>query len=77
MNATIGFLAGFCRDHPLDEKIFVCPSFVAGRQIGEALARESGSWINLRFVTPWTLAGGVLQRSGGGGRIPSPAPGAP
>ena len=59
----IRFLAGFCREHPLDEKIFVCPSFVAGRQTGEALAREAGSWINLRFVTPWTLAGEVLERS--------------
>jgi len=67
VSATIRFLAGFCRDHPLDEKIFVCPSFVVGRQIGEALARESGSWINLRFVTPWTLAGEVLERSGEAG----------
>ena len=54
--ATVRFLARFCRDHPLEEKIFVCPSFVAGRQIGEALAREAGSWINLRFVTLASLA---------------------
>jgi RecB family exonuclease len=66
-NATIRFLARFCREHPLDEKIFVCPTFVAGRQIGEALARETGSWINLRFVTPWTLASEVLERGGGAG----------
>jgi len=62
-NATVRFLAGFCREHPLDEKIFLCPSFVVGRQTGEALARETGSWINLRFVTPWTLAGEILERS--------------
>jgi RecB family exonuclease len=62
-NAMVLFLAGFCREHPLDEKVFVCPSFIVGRQIGEALAREAGSWINLRFATPWTLAGEVLERS--------------
>ncbi len=64
MNATVRFLAAFCRDHPLDEKVFVGPSFVVGRQVGEALAREAGSWINLRFVTPRALAGEVLERSG-------------
>ena len=43
-NAAIRFLAGFCREHPLDEKIFIVPSFIVGRQIGEALARAAGSW---------------------------------
>ncbi len=62
-NAMVRFLAGFCREHPLDEKIFIVPSFIVGRQIGEALAREAGSWVNLRFVTPLTLAGEVLERS--------------
>jgi RecB family exonuclease len=61
-NAAIRFLAGFCREHPLDEKIFIVPSFIVGRQISEALARHVGSWVNLRFVTPWTLAGEVLER---------------
>jgi ATP-dependent helicase/nuclease subunit B len=61
-NAMVRFLAGFCREHPLDEKIFIVPSFIVGRQIGEALARQVGSWVNLRFVTPWTLAGEVLER---------------
>lgn len=56
MNATLRFLAGFCRDHPLEEKVFVVPSFVVGREIGEALAREAGSWINLHFVTLPALA---------------------
>jgi len=55
-NAMIRFLAGFCREHPLDEKIFIVPSFIAGRQIGEALARNAGSWVNLRFVTLPSLA---------------------
>lgn len=67
MSATVRFLAGFCRDHPLDEKVFLCPSFVAGLQIGEALARETGSWVHLRFVTVATLAAEVLERRGGGG----------
>ena len=78
-NATIRFLARFCREHPLDDKVFLCPSFVVGRQVGESLAREAGSWVNLRFVTPWTLAGEVLERSGrsGRGRPMTAAAGAP
>ena len=65
MNATTRFLAAFCREHPLDEKIFICPSFVTGRQVGEALARESGSWVNLRFLTIPALAAEILTRPGG------------
>ena len=64
MSAVLRFLAGFCREHPLDEKIFIVPSFVTGRQIGEALARESGSWINLRFVTLASLAVEILRGRG-------------
>ncbi len=56
MNATVKALAGFCREHPLDEKIFIVPSFIVGRQLGESLAREAGSWTNLRFVTLAALA---------------------
>ena len=52
----IRFLASFCREHVLDEKVFVVPSFFIGRQVGEALARETGSWINLRFTTLPALA---------------------
>jgi hypothetical protein len=47
----IRFLASFCREHVLDEKVFVVPSFLIGRQVGEALARETGSWVNLRFTS--------------------------
>ena len=65
MNATIRFLAEFCRGHRLDEKIFVVPSFSAGHQLGQALARESGSWVNLRFVTLSSLAQEILERGAG------------
>jgi RecB family exonuclease len=64
MSALVRFLAGFCRDHPLDEKVLVVPSFVAGREIGEALARQAGAWVNLRFVTTPALAAEALQRGG-------------
>jgi ATP-dependent helicase/nuclease subunit B len=67
MSAVVRFLAGFCRDHPLDEKVLVCPSFVTGREIGEALARDAGSWVNLRFVTPSSLAAEVLRGRGAAG----------
>ncbi len=56
MNATLRALAAFCRDHPLDEKIFIVPSFIVGRQLGESLTREAGSWTNIRFVTLAVLA---------------------
>lgn len=67
MSAAVRFLTGFCGRHPLDEKILVCPSFVAGREIGEALARAAGSWANLRFVTVRALASEVLEKSGEAG----------
>ncbi len=66
MSAVLRFLAGFCREHALDEKILIVPSFVTGREIGEALARESGSWVNLRFVTVPALAAEALERRGEG-----------
>jgi len=50
------FLAGFCGEHRLDEKIFIVPSFSVGHQIGEALAGAGEGWVNLRFVTLPSLA---------------------
>ena len=67
MSALVRFLADFCRDHPLDEKILIVPAFGAGREIGETLARRAGAWVNLRFVTTAALAAEVLGRSGGEG----------
>jgi hypothetical protein len=55
-NATVRFLSDFCRDHPLDEKIFVVPSYPIGHQIGRRLAGAAESWINLRFSTLPSLA---------------------
>jgi RecB family exonuclease len=55
-SAMIRFLSDFCLGHPLDEKIFVVPSYSIGHQIGRALAREAGAWVNLRFSTLPSLA---------------------
>lgn len=66
MSAVVRFLAAFCGEHPFDEKILIVPSFVTGREIGEALARESGSWINVRFITVPALAAEILERQGQG-----------
>lgn len=63
--AAIRFLSAFCREHPLDEKVFIVPSFLAGRQYGEALARESGFWVNLRFATLLSLAQEIVERTPG------------
>ncbi len=67
MSAVVRFLAGFCQIHALDEKVFIGPSFVAGREIGEALTREAGSWVNLRFVTLPALAAEWMAWGGGAG----------
>ena len=67
MRAAVAFLARFCREHPLEDKLLLVPSFVAGRQIGNALAEEAGSWTNLRFVTASLLAMEVLAKAGPGG----------
>ncbi|MCK5608912.1 hypothetical protein KAR91_43970, partial [Candidatus Pacearchaeota archaeon] len=56
MNSPIHFLAEFCRAHLLDEKIFVMPSYQIGHQIGESLAANGYSWVNLRFMTLPLLA---------------------
>lgn len=57
--SCLSFLVDYVRSHVLDEKIFVVPSFQIGHQIGESLAREGQSWVNLRFMTLPALAQGV------------------
>jgi hypothetical protein len=56
MNSLIRFLAGFCREHLLEEKVFVVPSYQVGHQIGERLSKGGESWVNLRFATLPSLA---------------------
>ena len=56
MNATTRFLADFCRERPLEEKIFVVPSYQVGHQIGHSLAGAGRPWANLRFTTLPALA---------------------
>jgi len=56
MNSVTGFLGGFCREHLLEEKVFVVPSYQVGHQIGERLTKGGESWVNLRFATLPSLA---------------------
>lgn len=56
MNRLAAFLLEFCRRRPLDEKVCVVPSFSAAHGLVEALAREGGAWVNLRFTTLPALA---------------------
>lgn len=49
------FFRDFCSEHPTTEKICIVPSFRIGHQIGESLAAQGVSWINLRFVTLFAL----------------------
>jgi len=56
MKAFISFLSKFCEEHQLDKKHLIVPSYQIGHQVGEALAREGESRINLNFVTLPALA---------------------
>ena len=56
MDNKIKFLSEICAQHRLQEKILLVPSYSVGHQIGENLARNSGSWINLRVTTVTGLA---------------------
>jgi len=56
MNSTIRFLAEFCGENLLEEKIFVVPSYQVGHQIGESLVKAAYAWLNLRFTTLPSLA---------------------
>lgn len=49
-------LAAVCRGNPTAEKVLVVPAYQIGRQILEALASNSGGWLNLRLATPLALA---------------------
>jgi RecB family exonuclease len=69
MRAAVAFLARFCAEHPLEDKLLLVPSFVFGRQIGNALADAAGSWTNLRFVTASLLAMEILEKAAAGGPV--------
>ncbi len=56
LNLLHSFLHEFCAENPTTEKICIVPSFRIGHQIGESLAAQGISWINLRFVTLSALA---------------------
>ncbi len=52
-------LSSFLASHVLEEKVFVVPSYRIGHQVGESLAAQGTSWVNLRFVTLPALANEV------------------
>ena len=56
MKLFLLWLFRFCAEHRLEKKYLIVPSYQTGHQIGEALAKEGGSWINLHFVTLPSLA---------------------
>jgi len=64
----IAALASACAEAPLEEKVFVAPSLLAGHTVVERLAREGHPWTNLRVETMRTLAaaaaGPSLAREG-------------
>ncbi len=56
MRRSVEFLSRFCAEKRLDKKYLIVPSYQIGHQIGEALTREGGSWVNLHFATLPRLA---------------------
>ena len=49
-------LAAICRAEPTRAKWVLVPSHSLGHTLAERFARESGSWLNVRFTTPVELA---------------------
>ena len=60
MSRIIQYLSRFFAEHQLEKKYLVVPSYQVGHQVGEALAKEGGSWVNLHFVTLPALAQKVV-----------------
>jgi hypothetical protein len=49
-------LAGLCRAHPTRAKWVFVPTHAVGRTLGDRLVLEGADWLNLRFVTPLSIA---------------------
>ncbi len=49
-------LTNLCREYPTRAKWVFVPTHAVGLTIGDRLAREGTSWVNLRFVTPLDVA---------------------
>lgn len=68
MNDILISLARFCAEHRLEKKYLVVSSYQVGHEIGEALARNGSSWVNLHSRTIPALAqevaGAELLRQG-------------
>ncbi len=56
MSRLVQYLSRFCAEHRLEKKYLIVPSYQVGHQIGEALAKEGGAWVNLHFATLPSLA---------------------
>ncbi len=49
-------LAALCRSERTRAKWVIVPAHSLGHTLGERLALEAGSWVNVRFTTPFDLA---------------------
>ena len=56
MDPFVAQLADLCRSHPTASKWVIVPSHALGHTLGDRLALEGTSWLNLRFKTPFDLA---------------------
>jgi ATP-dependent helicase/nuclease subunit B len=60
LNKVIPYLFGYCAKRRLEKKYLIAPSYQIAHQLGEALAEEGGSWVNLHFMTLPALAQQVV-----------------
>jgi len=56
MDPFLDQLASLCLDHPASSKWVIVPNHALGHMLGDRLALEGTSWVNLRFKTPFDLA---------------------
>jgi ATP-dependent helicase/nuclease subunit B len=56
MKLSLFWLFKICSEYRLEKKCLIVPSYQVGHQLGETLAKEGGSWVNLHFAMLPALA---------------------
>ena len=56
LNRLLRSLEAFCKKYPFQRKVLIMPSYQAGNELKEELARHAGGFMNLRTETVYGLA---------------------
>lgn len=62
MNILLSSLADICEQHPVQEKIVIVPSYIAGHELCRALTKYNGGWANLYSETTTGLAQRITEQ---------------